>query len=172
VSLHGGPCAVRVSFRATARASRAQNVSPSPRTPWARAQPPPRSPSNRIAAAPPHAARKSRWRSNQRVQVLGYKAAGAVCWEPPRGRRRQNLHYACAPPRVCGRIVSPGPSGVVRVSSGRDSASGHRQLLAGAISPPRIHLPLGAATSVLPTICKFIPIVFVVVSITSTPIHV
>jgi hypothetical protein len=36
------------------------------------------SPSNRIAAAPPHAARKSRWRSNQRVRVLGYKALVAV----------------------------------------------------------------------------------------------
>jgi hypothetical protein len=39
VSPPGGPCAVRTSFfRAVARASRAQNVRPSLRTPWARAQ--------------------------------------------------------------------------------------------------------------------------------------
>jgi hypothetical protein len=52
-SLAGGSCAVRISFfRTTARASRAQDVCPSPRTPWARAQPPPRSPRFRSDARP------------------------------------------------------------------------------------------------------------------------
>jgi hypothetical protein len=75
-------------------------------------------------------------------------------WKPSRGRRRRNLHGACAPPRDCGRVSSPGPSEVVCESSERNRSSGQLQSLADDRAQLRIRLTPRLAPSRQPsTVC-------------------